>query len=205
MNKDELKQYRERIGLTQGELSKALGVANNTVSRWELGQRSIPEFLPLALETIERRLSTVGSDSVSTVGSIDNKSTVGSLSTVGSSESSKAQSAPVASASGRWAELKAARKRLRLKEKDAKLLAKQPSEGNSGKPFNHSILEIIQSSSDNEYVLTTAAAGELLNLSPRTVRENAEKGLLHGKQGKQSHWFFRRSDVAEYKARRGQE
>jgi excisionase family DNA binding protein len=85
MNKDELKQYRERIGLTQGELSKALGVANNTVSRWELGQRSIPEFLPLALETIERRLSTVGSDSVSTVGS---------LSTVGSSELSKPQSAP---------------------------------------------------------------------------------------------------------------
>ena len=55
MNKDELKQFREGIGLTQGELSKALGVANNTVSRWELGTRSIPEFLPLALETIERR------------------------------------------------------------------------------------------------------------------------------------------------------
>jgi DNA-binding transcriptional regulator YiaG len=75
MNKDELKQYRERIGLTQGELSKALGVANNTVSRWELGQRSIPEFLPLALETIERRQSTVGS-----------------------SELVKAQSAPVSNA-----------------------------------------------------------------------------------------------------------
>ncbi len=90
MNKDELKQYRERIGLTQGGLSKALGVANNTVSRWELGQRSIPEFLPLALETIERRLSTVGSiDNKSTVGSIDNKSTVGRLSTVGSLDSSK--------------------------------------------------------------------------------------------------------------------
>ena len=57
MNKDELKQFREGIGLTQGELSKALGVANNTVSRWELGTRSIPEFLPLALETIKRRYS----------------------------------------------------------------------------------------------------------------------------------------------------
>ncbi len=67
MNKDELKQFRERIGLTQGGLSKALGVANNTVSRWELGQRSIPEFLPLALETIERRLSKVKDES--TVGS----------------------------------------------------------------------------------------------------------------------------------------
>jgi DNA-binding XRE family transcriptional regulator len=92
MNKDELKEFRERVGLTQGELSKQLSVANNTVSRWELGQRSIPEFLPLALETIERRLfdSTAGSKAVSTVGSIDNKSvsTVGSKvkSTVGSSD-----------------------------------------------------------------------------------------------------------------------
>lgn len=72
----------------------------------------------------------------------------------------------------------------------------------SGKGFSHSVLDIVQSSSDNEYILTTAAAGELLNLSPRSVRENAEKGLLPGKQGKQNHWFFRRSDVAEYKARR---
>jgi putative transcriptional regulator len=73
----------------------------------------------------------------------------------------------------------------------------------SGKVFNNSILEIVNSSSDNEFNLTTAAAGELLGLKPRTVRENAEKGLLHGKQGKQNHWFFRRSDVDEYKARRG--
>jgi hypothetical protein len=51
-------------------------VANNTVSRWELGQRSIPEFLPLALETIERRLSKVKDES--TVGS-NPKSTVGSF------------------------------------------------------------------------------------------------------------------------------
>jgi DNA-binding transcriptional regulator YiaG len=74
---EQLKEFRGRVGLTQGELSKALSVANNTVSRWELGQRSIPEFLPLALETIERRLSesktdsTAGSKVKSTVGSSD--------------------------------------------------------------------------------------------------------------------------------------
>jgi DNA-binding XRE family transcriptional regulator len=88
MNKDELKQFRERIGLNQGELSKALSVAGNTVSRWELGTREIPKFLPLALETIERRLSesktdsTAGSQIKSTVSSkpksIEKKSTVGS-------------------------------------------------------------------------------------------------------------------------------
>jgi DNA-binding Xre family transcriptional regulator len=84
-------------------------------------------------------------------------------------------------------------------------LAEILAEGNSGEPFKHSVLDIVQSSSDNEYVLTTKDAGELLNLSPRTVRENAEKGLLHGKQGKQNHWFFRRSDIDNFIAQRGKE
>jgi transcriptional regulator with XRE-family HTH domain len=55
MDKDALKKFRESIGLTQSGLAEALSVANNTISRWELGMRAIPEFLPLALETIERR------------------------------------------------------------------------------------------------------------------------------------------------------
>jgi transcriptional regulator with XRE-family HTH domain len=55
MDKDALKKFRESIGLTQSGLADALSVANNTISRWELGTRAIPEFLPLALETIERR------------------------------------------------------------------------------------------------------------------------------------------------------
>ncbi len=54
MDKDELKKFRESIGLTQSGLADALSVANNTVSRWELGTRAIPSFLPLALQTIER-------------------------------------------------------------------------------------------------------------------------------------------------------
>ncbi len=69
MDKDALKKFRESIGLTQSGLADALSVANNTVSRWELGTRAIPSFLPLALETIERRLSKVKSES--TVGSSD--------------------------------------------------------------------------------------------------------------------------------------
>lgn len=56
MTKDELKTIREDLKLTQGELAAHLKVAPNTVSRWELGERKIPEFLDLALETIERRL-----------------------------------------------------------------------------------------------------------------------------------------------------
>ena len=56
MDKEELKAFREKLGMTQAELAKALKVAPNSVSRWELGERKIPEFLDLALETIERRM-----------------------------------------------------------------------------------------------------------------------------------------------------
>lgn len=56
MEKEELKKVREDLGLTQAELAKNLKVATNTVSRWEIGERKIPEFLDLALETVKRNL-----------------------------------------------------------------------------------------------------------------------------------------------------
>jgi excisionase family DNA binding protein len=175
MNKDELKQYRERIGLNQGELSKALGVANNTVSRWELGQRSIPEFLPLALETIERRLSTVGSDSVSTVGS---------------SELSKTQSAPKQKSGGSWA------------GKPGGSIAEALAEGNSGKPFNYSILELAQTSSDNETLLSTVQVAERLNVSRKSVNDYIISGKLPAVKGKGNHNFIRESDLLAFMARK---
>jgi DNA-binding transcriptional regulator YiaG len=54
MTGEELKNFREKMGLSQDQLAKELKVARNTVSRWELEERKIPEFLELALETIER-------------------------------------------------------------------------------------------------------------------------------------------------------
>ena len=56
MEKELLKIWRESFELTQSELAALLKVAPNTVSRWELGERKIPEFLDLALEAIERNL-----------------------------------------------------------------------------------------------------------------------------------------------------
>lgn len=53
---NELKSFREKHGLSQQELADELRVARNTVSRWENEERRIPEFLNLALETIERRI-----------------------------------------------------------------------------------------------------------------------------------------------------
>ncbi len=166
MNKDELKQYRERIGLTQGELSKALGVANNTVSRWELGQRSIPEFLPLALETIERRLSTVGSP-----------------------ESSKAQSAPVAPVADK------------PKQKSKPFVhpgfTEALAEENSGKPFNYSILELSKTSSDNE-LLSTVQVADRLGVSRKSVNDYIIDGKLKATKGKQNHNFVSEADLNEY-------
>lgn len=53
MTKEELKSFRERLGLSQEELARDLRVARNTISRWELGNSKIPEFLDLALRSIE--------------------------------------------------------------------------------------------------------------------------------------------------------
>lgn len=55
MTKEDLKEFREgKLKMTQGELALALRVAPNTVSRWEIGDRQIPPYLDLALETVER-------------------------------------------------------------------------------------------------------------------------------------------------------
>lgn len=53
MTKEELKQWRAASGYSQARLAKALGVASMTVTRWEMGIRSIPPFLQLALKALE--------------------------------------------------------------------------------------------------------------------------------------------------------
>jgi transcriptional regulator with XRE-family HTH domain len=54
MTGDELRKRREDLGLTQEQLATALGVAPNTVARWERSERAIPPYLSLALQTVER-------------------------------------------------------------------------------------------------------------------------------------------------------
>jgi DNA-binding transcriptional regulator YiaG len=43
MDADDLKAARARLGLTQAQLAAELGVHAMTVSKWETGQRGIPE------------------------------------------------------------------------------------------------------------------------------------------------------------------
>ncbi len=60
MTGKELLEWRRKWGLTQEKLAKALGVFRVSVSRWEIGTRAIPSFLPLALEALENRMEKGG-------------------------------------------------------------------------------------------------------------------------------------------------
>ena len=53
---DELKRKRERLGLTQAELAKRLGITKITILRYENGQTKIPRVVELAMKEIEREL-----------------------------------------------------------------------------------------------------------------------------------------------------
>lgn len=44
MQPDELKAFRDKRGLTQQGLADLLGVERNTVNRWEMGERRIPQM-----------------------------------------------------------------------------------------------------------------------------------------------------------------
>ncbi len=54
MSGRELKAARKRLGLTQAELAKAVGVQRVTVARWEARLRKIPPMLTLAMKTLSK-------------------------------------------------------------------------------------------------------------------------------------------------------
>lgn len=55
MNAEDIKARRLKLGMTQAELADALGLALNTISRWELGasQPDGAKMLDLALTQLE--------------------------------------------------------------------------------------------------------------------------------------------------------
>ncbi len=55
MDKNTLKKRRGRLGMTQADLAAELGVASNTVSRYETGSLPIPAHMNLVLEALEKR------------------------------------------------------------------------------------------------------------------------------------------------------
>jgi DNA-binding transcriptional regulator YiaG len=49
---NDIRREREALGLTQGQLADLLGVALNTVSRWEIGQRTPHPLAQKAIQTV---------------------------------------------------------------------------------------------------------------------------------------------------------
>lgn len=58
MTAETLKAERAKLGLTQKDLAAKLPVAPRTLSHWEQGRASIPEYLRRALRDLERELTT---------------------------------------------------------------------------------------------------------------------------------------------------
>jgi DNA-binding transcriptional regulator YiaG len=53
MDQYQLRQRRERLGLTQTKLSRCFGVTLRTVQKWEAGENPIRPIVELALITLE--------------------------------------------------------------------------------------------------------------------------------------------------------
>lgn len=51
----EFKTHRDKLGLTQAALAMLLGVASNTVARWERGERPISEPIARLVRTLKPR------------------------------------------------------------------------------------------------------------------------------------------------------
>ena len=49
MTKEEFREARRQLGLTQTQLARELGVTLNAVQKWEGGQREIRRFIELAV------------------------------------------------------------------------------------------------------------------------------------------------------------
>jgi transcriptional regulator with XRE-family HTH domain len=60
MDRQALRAWRKRAGLTQKEMAQLLGVHHMALSFWELGKRRLPALLPLALEALEYRMQAGG-------------------------------------------------------------------------------------------------------------------------------------------------
>lgn len=49
MNRQEIREARELLGITQGQLALALGVTRKAVNRWEKGEAPISTVVALAI------------------------------------------------------------------------------------------------------------------------------------------------------------
>jgi excisionase family DNA binding protein len=70
-----------------------------------------------------------------------------------------------------------------------------------GESWKNSVLDIVQSSSDNE-LLSTVQVAARLNVSRKSVNDYIISGKLRAVKGKQNHNFIRESDLLAFMARK---
>ncbi len=70
-----------------------------------------------------------------------------------------------------------------------------------GESWKNSVLDIVQSSSDNE-LLSTIQVAERLNVSRKSVNDYIISGKLPAVKGKQNHNFIRESDLLAFMAKK---
>ena len=59
MTGEDLKALRTELCLTQTELAEKIGVARNTINRWEMGIRGIPEPVARLMQYVTQEKVTV--------------------------------------------------------------------------------------------------------------------------------------------------
>ena len=63
LSPEELRAWRLKHNLTQQELAWLLGMSHHsTISRWESGTHTIPPYLSLLLDVLEKHLREGGAD-----------------------------------------------------------------------------------------------------------------------------------------------
>ncbi len=55
MDKSEFKNRRERMGLSQAQLSEKLGMSVSTISKYEIGVNDVPKYFEYIFESLEHR------------------------------------------------------------------------------------------------------------------------------------------------------
>jgi excisionase family DNA binding protein len=70
-----------------------------------------------------------------------------------------------------------------------------------GESWKNSVLDIVQSSSDNE-LLSTVQVAARLNVSRKSVNDYIISGKLRAVKGKQNHNFIRESDLLAFMAKK---
>jgi DNA-binding Xre family transcriptional regulator/predicted XRE-type DNA-binding protein len=177
-------------------LQKALDISPTMASRLWKG-----EFDKIGINTLEKlcdyfqcQPNDLLEYPLTLSGNTESSKNVERATQLSNTELSKPQSAPVSNVES---------VRRRLKE-NAPVVASNPADVSkrlkeaSGEVWKNSVLDIVQSSSDNETLLSSVQVAERLGVSRKSVNDYIIDGKLKATKGKQNHNFVSEADLQEF-------